>query len=142
MVVWPRFPNAPITEALLDVRIKLPSFVDLSRLATFQDAVEDRYPQRRERSSWQAGFQIKDGSVEVMRPSGRPDGYLFTSADGRQMVQARLDGFTFNRLKPYDKWKPWNSSDGLRTRFSSTASPKSPGSYSNELCSRGASCSP
>jgi uncharacterized protein (TIGR04255 family) len=30
---------------------------------------------------------------------------LFASTDGRQVVQARLDGFTFSRLKPYDKWE-------------------------------------
>lgn len=105
MVEWPRFPNAPITEALLDIRVKLPSTIDLRRLETFQDSVKDRYPDRRERSSWQAGFEMKEGSVRVIEPSGRPDGYLFTSKDGRQIVQARLDGFTFNRLKPYDKWE-------------------------------------
>ena len=43
---------------------------------------------------------------EVSQSSaGGPDGYLFTSVDGRQVVQARLDGFTFSRLKPYDKWE-------------------------------------
>jgi len=31
-----RFPNAPITEALLD-RVNLPEHVDLTQLATFQD---------------------------------------------------------------------------------------------------------
>jgi uncharacterized protein (TIGR04255 family) len=29
---------------------------------------------------------------------------LFVSRDGRQIVQARLDGFTFNRLRPYQSW--------------------------------------
>ena len=32
-----RFPNAPITEALLDIRVNLPEHVDLAQLATFQD---------------------------------------------------------------------------------------------------------
>jgi len=105
MADWPRFENAPITEALLDIRAKLPSGVDLARLAAFQEAVQDIYPTRRERFSWQGGFQVKPGEPpEVFRPSGGPDGYLFTSKDGKQIVQARLDGFTFNRLKPYDKW--------------------------------------
>lgn len=31
-------------------------------------------------------------------------GYSFTSADGRQVLQARQDGFTFSRLKPYVNW--------------------------------------
>jgi len=106
MADWPRFPNAPITEALLDIKVKLPPGVDLTRLAAFQEAVKDLYPTRRERSSWQGGFQVKPGELpEVFPPSGGPDGYLFTSKDGKQIVQARLDGFTFNRLKPYDKWE-------------------------------------
>src|SRR3990167_5750912 len=100
-----RFPHAPITEALLDIRVKLPAQIDLTRLTTFHDAVKDRYPLKRERTSWHGGFQLKPGTGPEMlaSSSGGPDGYLFTSADGRQIVQARLDGFTFNRLKPYDK---------------------------------------
>ncbi len=106
MAVWPRFSNAPITEALLDIRAKLPPGVDLTRLANFQDAVKELYPARRERFSWQGGFQVKPGEPpEIFHPSGGPDGYLFTSKDGKQIVQARLDGFTFNRLKPYDGWE-------------------------------------
>ncbi|MBM4125009.1 MAG: TIGR04255 family protein, partial [Nitrospira sp.] len=101
-----RFPRAPITEALLDIRVKLPPQIDLIRLATFHDTVKDRYPSKQERVSWQGGFQITPGTGPEMLPSsGGPDGYLFPSADGRQIVQARLDGFTFNRLKPYDKWE-------------------------------------
>jgi uncharacterized protein (TIGR04255 family) len=110
MADWPRFLNAPITEALLDIKAKLPAGVDLTRLAAFQEAVKDRYPARRERSSWQGGFQFKPGEVpEVVHPSGGPDGYLFTSGDGQRIVQARLDGFTFNRLKPYDKWESFRN---------------------------------
>lgn len=108
MPEWPRFPKAPIAEALLDIQAKLSPDVDLARLATFQEAIRDRYPTRRERSSWQAGFEIKaGGSVEIAPSEGRPDGCLFSSTDGRQIVQVRLDGFTFNRLKPYDKWEPF-----------------------------------
>lgn len=122
---WPRFPNAPITEALLDIRVKLPPAINLQRLATFQDGVKDRYPNRRERSSWQGGFEIKEEGLAVVQPSGGPDGYLFTSADGRQIVQARLDGFTFNRHKPYDKWKTFrDEARQLWERYLKIATPE------------------
>lgn len=104
--LFERFERAPITEALLDIRVELPSHIDLARLATFQDTLKDRYPTKRERVTWQFGFQAKPKTApETFKPSGGPDGYLLVSSDERQLVQARLDGFTFNRLKPYDKWE-------------------------------------
>lgn len=101
-----RFPNAPITEALLDIRAKLPSEVSLAKLATFHDSVREQYPAKQERVRWQGGIHFEPGGIPEIRPaSGGPDGYRFTSTDGKQIVQARLDGFTFNKLKPYDRWE-------------------------------------
>lgn len=100
------FPNAPITEALLDIRVTLPAQTDLAKLATFHDAIKQQYPSKQERLAWRGQLEVKASPVPEVSQSatGEPDGYLFTSVDGRQVVQARLDGFTFSRLKPYDKW--------------------------------------
>ena len=106
MVETTRFPNAPITEALLDIRVTLPAQTDLAKLATFHNAIKQQYPSKQERLAWRGHVEIKASPVPEVSQSatGEPDGYLFTSVDGRQVVQARLDGFTFSRLKPYDKW--------------------------------------
>jgi len=103
---WTTFPNAPITEALLDIRVQLPEDVNLAQLATFYDSVKERYPNKRERLSWQGGMKLTPtGDVEVIQSQGGPDGYLLTSSDGKQIVQVRLDAFTSNRLRPYDRWE-------------------------------------
>jgi uncharacterized protein (TIGR04255 family) len=105
MPEWERFPKAPIAEALLDVRAVLPDGTDLRGLARVHDLIQSRYPTRRERHSWRSSFRFDAaGAVEMSQTGGRADGYLFVSADQRQIVQARLDGFTFNRLRPYDSW--------------------------------------
>lgn len=121
-----RFPNAPITEALLDIRVKLPSEVSLARLATFHDGVREQYPLKQERVRWGGSIQFKPGSApEVSQASGEPEGYLFTSTDGRQIVQARLDGFTFNKLKPYDRWETFrDQARELWQRYLQVASPE------------------
>lgn len=107
MVEVRRFPNAPITEALLDIRVTLPAQTDLAKLATFHDAIKQRYPSRQERLAWRGHVAIKTSPIPRVSQSaaGGPHGYLFTSVDARQVVQARMDGFTFSRLKPYDKWE-------------------------------------
>lgn len=107
MVEVIHFPSAPITEALLDIRVTLPPQANLAKLGTFHDAIKQRYPVKQERVSWRGHFEVKVTPVAQVSQSaaGGPDGYSFTSVDGRQVVQARLDGFTFSRLKPYDKWE-------------------------------------
>jgi uncharacterized protein (TIGR04255 family) len=102
---WERFPNAPITEALLDIRAHLPGGVGLAELASLHDEIKNVYPMRRERQRWQGGIHFDKGAPpRVDEGSVAPDGYLFTSADGKRIVQARLDGFTFNWLAKYDTW--------------------------------------
>jgi len=100
------FPNAPITEAIIDIRTELSSELNLDVLASYQEQIKDRFPVKKERYSWRGGFQFGKGAEpKILQPSGGPDGYLFKSTDGKKIVQARLDGFSFNKLKPYEEWK-------------------------------------
>jgi uncharacterized protein (TIGR04255 family) len=90
----------------LDIRVELPQETDLTALSGFQELIKEEYPTRQERIAWEGRFEIKEGSPpEVEVPSGGPDGYLFFSPDGKKIVQARKDGFTFNKLKPYTHWE-------------------------------------
>lgn len=99
------FPNAPITEALLDIRVQLPSGIDLDKLKTFHDPIKERFPLKEERISFEASFKVSPKEDPIVLPSMRkPDGYLFRSNIDNKVVQARLDGFTFNKLKPYKDW--------------------------------------
>jgi uncharacterized protein (TIGR04255 family) len=103
------FPNAPITEALLDIRVQLPPEINLDMLKTFHDSIKERFPQKDERISFQAGFQFSPEGPATLPPSSKPDGYLFRSNIDNKVVQARLDGFTFNKLKPYEKWESFRN---------------------------------
>jgi len=99
------FPNPPIAEAVLDIRVNLPKDVNLDILASFQEQIKDQFPIKKDQYSWQGGLQIKAGSApEVMTSSGGMNGFLFHSSDNKKIVQARLDGFAFNKLKPYSNW--------------------------------------
>ncbi len=102
MVAPRHLTNAPISEALIDIRVKLPSSVDLSTLASVHSSFASDYPEKRERIRGETKIDLKTMKTDT---TSTVDGYVFTSSDGKQLVQIRLDGFTFNRLKPYESWE-------------------------------------
>jgi uncharacterized protein (TIGR04255 family) len=104
MTIWERFSKAPIVEALLDIAVGFSSPVEPARLEAFQDAIRDDYPAKQSRVKWEGAIQVAQEVVQQAVKRG-PQGFMFTSGDGQRMVQVRQDGFTFNWLKPYDRWE-------------------------------------
>jgi len=99
----PSLARAPVVEALIDLQVSLPDSTDLETLTRFQQRVQASYPTRRDRRTFTTNIELGEDS-RVVSHSGTSDGYIFTSADGRNVAQARLDGFTFSRLQPYTTW--------------------------------------
>lgn len=98
--------NPPITEAVIDLFVKLPPEVDLDRLQSVQEPVKEDYPQVQKRIFFEQQIRLKKGASAVVPIQERLDGFLFRSGgDGTRVFQARLDGFTFNQLKPYSSWE-------------------------------------
>jgi len=96
-------PNAPITEALLDIQVELPPDITIESLRDVHDRIREQYPTRRERIDFQARFD--PGARSVSMEAVRNTGFFCRSADERQVMQARIDGFAFSRLPPYDRWE-------------------------------------
>jgi len=105
------FPNAPITEALLDITAKLPDGVGLNLFEEFQENIKDRFEERKTRHSIQTELKISPGKIESapIVTKDRADGYIFRSTNENKIVQTRLDGFTFNKLRPYENWTKFNN---------------------------------
>ena len=100
---YPHLRRAPITEALVDFRVKLPERTDLAKLASIHEAISSDYPRKIERMRMEGEFNVKEG--KFINKTTLVDGYIYRSKDEKQVVQARLDGFTFSRLKQYQDWK-------------------------------------
>ncbi len=100
------FPHAPIKEALLDIRVELPKQTSLNDLQSIYDSIKERFSEKQQKISYEDGFKMSaNGTMETLPTSGKHDGYLFRCANENKIVQSRLDGFTFNKLKPYEDWK-------------------------------------
>jgi uncharacterized protein (TIGR04255 family) len=98
--------NAPITEAIIDFRVKLPSEFKVEAFLQLKKTISDRFPKFEERKLFSSQLRIKKG--EPQPPSAEyhgVHGYFFRPEDDKTVVQFRIDGFTFSRLKPYTYWE-------------------------------------
>jgi len=99
------YKNAPITEAVLDIRTRLvePS---VDRLANIRDA---HYPEPYLTPNLMAfTIQLQDGKPSVDTTS-EPMGFAYRSDDKKDIFQVRKDGFSHNRLAPYTEWQSFSS---------------------------------
>jgi len=101
------YPKAPITEAVIDLRVELPSEVSAGSLERAHNGEETRYPIVEPLMS-NVG-QMVFGPQASASASSTPTGFLFRSDDKKQIYQARLDGFTMSCLAPYKHWEEFRS---------------------------------
>jgi hypothetical protein len=94
---YPTLKNPPIVEAILDVQVIFPQGVELSALAGLHENFQSDYPQKNEERIVQFGFEHQAGEPpKALAQDQGVRGYRFISEDGKQIVQCRKDGFTFN----------------------------------------------
>jgi len=101
---YPILKKAPITEALIDIRVKLPSDFDVKNISSIYESIKNQYPEKQERVKSKVKFEPQ-AEEQVKASIFAIDGYRYVSSDKKQIMQARLDGFTFSRLHPYIKWE-------------------------------------
>jgi uncharacterized protein (TIGR04255 family) len=98
--------NPPISEALVDFRV-----VRLSRpfgdesLSQLRAWLGDRYPIVERREGFEASVKLQAAPVAPATTTRRFNGFFFKSPDRVDVAQFRVDGFTFNRLRPYTSWE-------------------------------------
>ena len=95
--------NAPIVEAVLDIDCDLPPGQQMASLeAPAREAYRGRYPKLR--TQFHQEHQIEgssDGPPKMSIGRHGVQAFQFVQDDENQLVQVRLQGFSFNRLAPY-----------------------------------------
>ena len=108
MPPYPHLRNAPITEAILDVRVRARPDLQLSELKRAAQTLGPGFEKVQEQRGFQATLQLTNEGVQVAPgPITGSVGYRAMSGDEKDIVQYRIDGFTLNRLKPYSSWDVW-----------------------------------
>ena len=95
--------NPPIVEAVIDVDCDLPAGFDLAGLETAARAqFEPRYPKSQTLFSQEHLIQAAaQGASPKLTSRLSVQAFQYRQEDGKQLVQVRAQGFSFNRLAPY-----------------------------------------
>jgi len=99
----PKFTNPPVTEAVLDLRVKLPASFDMKLFDTYSEKVKSDFPTKE--TQWIANFKLDAKEKVAAIQSNEINGFFLKSADGSRVIQIKKEGFSFNKLKPYDSWE-------------------------------------
>lgn len=95
--------RAPITEAVIDIRITLPK---ASRTLEYLTALDvqfgELYLDRKDIKEFQYRVQFDRPAVD--EKTSTQLGFRYTNAESTQVIQATVNGFTFSRLPPYEDW--------------------------------------
>lgn len=109
---WPEIPelirtgqhymHAPIAEAVIEIRCAVPPELSLDDLVSSVDSSE--FPIRDQAIEFEGRLDVSDEGIRGAT-TGRRLGHVFRKADGSRVVQARLNGFSFSWMQPYDRWE-------------------------------------
>lgn len=97
--------NAPITEAIIDFRVKLPVAFKVEAFLELKETIGNRFPKVQERKLFSSKLRFEKGEPQPLSSEYHGvQGYFFSPEDEKNVAQFRIDGFTFSRLKPYTDW--------------------------------------
>lgn len=97
------YSRSPLTEALLDIQIARKGGIALEDLKKCHEKVKSEYPGIQPIRILAGTFEIGDSPASEV--AAHEVGFRFVTPDFLQMFQARQDGFTHNRLAPYQGWE-------------------------------------
>lgn len=100
---YPTLKNAPIQEALIDLRAIFESPPDESAFEGIIEELRERYPDNSPIQKFTTHIQIGDAG-QSQRSTTQHRGVLLQSVDKSFVFQAQVDGFTLSKLRPYTKW--------------------------------------
>ncbi len=103
-----RYSRAPITEAIIDIRVTLPQGFSVDKIAEIHPYITDNFPTIEPFYKGVGSITYQPSSPIKVDTLERQNGFWFRSEDNLQTFQATLEGFTFNRLAPYKSWEEFS----------------------------------
>lgn len=104
MQPYPHLTNAPVAEAVIEIRVRLSRPVVQADFDAFSNRLKDQFPKTQSIRFVAAHLQF--GSNEELKNDVSTGliGVRLDDQEGRWVVQAKSDGFAVSRLPRYESW--------------------------------------
>jgi uncharacterized protein (TIGR04255 family) len=102
----PIYKNAPIKEAIFDIRIKEKNLLDIDVLRNIPHELKEKYPTTKTRNRFHGQFTIGQGTESFAKTL--PEGFIFSNKENSRLFQFRINGYAYNILKPYSNWEDFS----------------------------------
>lgn len=104
MTTYSHLSRAPITEAILDIRVEAGIANALTATQEFADGVRGEFPIQRPIESMETRLEMAPGKPAKAESQTTPIGRICWNTEETRAVQARTDGFSLNHVKRYGSW--------------------------------------
>lgn len=102
------YPNAPIVEAVFDIKVSNTIIINPSTFEQYAKTELKEYPISNKRQNVNVRIDNSPGNSQIGKTTNLL-GYIFSNIQGNRKVQFRLDGYSFNMLRPYSNWDEFSS---------------------------------
>ncbi|MDI9364566.1 MAG: TIGR04255 family protein [Flavobacterium sp.] len=99
------YKNAPIQEAIFDIKIDKLNTNQVQSLNAIKDKIDSNFVVEKKRNNFLGTIEFKEEQEPASKIETNDVGFIYSTLDTKQQLQVRLDGFTLNVLKPYSTWK-------------------------------------
>jgi len=99
------YSRAPITEAIIDVMVEPAPGVTAADLAELREPNEPLLTRQDKLTLATGQVEFRPAVPAKASASEEEHGFKFSSEDGKNICQARLSGYGFSRLAPYEDWE-------------------------------------
>lgn len=104
--------NAPITEAIIDIRTNIYEGQSIEVLQNISNALPNEYSDKKPLNHILTELIIKEDDephFEANRQKTEHVGYICRTENEKNIAQVRFDGLTFSELTPYSTWNGFSS---------------------------------
>lgn len=117
-----KYPHAPITEAVMDIRIQPRDDLEVEDLRALSRGAGEEFAEVSDQ--YQITAEV-EGSPATQTTSARKVGFQFRNQAGDKTVTAQINGWGFSKLAPYDSWDAFQKQGReLWTKYRDCVQPK------------------